>query len=190
MDRGTRVFWAIVLTLFVASGVFGVRAAAIRRAAAASNAAVQTGDLVTLSQVVDGDTVVVRNPAGDEVPIRILGVKSLKAQGKDPVAIHGQLAAKALERAFDRPPRVLLGTPSRDKHGRTLATLFHDEQDVALELVKNGLLLVYTPFPFPAMQQYLAAQTRARAERKGLWADPAAVSRADALFTSWRNGAE
>lgn len=190
MDRGTRLFWTIVLCLFGASAFLGFRAFSIRAAAMAAAATLQTGELARLVTVVDGDTVVVTNPAGDRVVVRVVGIKTLEAQGKDPVALHTQNAIHAMEKALENPVRVLVGTPPRDKHGRVLATLYRDDEDVALRLVREGLVLVYTPFPFPAMHAYLSAQTKARAERKGLWADSAATARADALATAWRNGGE
>ena len=49
--------------------------------------------------------------------------------------------------------------------------------------------MVYTAFPFPQMQSYLREQAGARAARKGLWADPAAAARADALAIAWREEA-
>ena len=76
--------------------------------------------------------------------------------------------------------------PARDKFGRILATLYVDDQDLALGLVRDGLAMVYTAFPFPQMQAYLREQAVARAERKGLWGDPAATARAEALGREWR----
>ena len=106
------------------------------------------------------------------------------------LAAHGEAGKNALERALeDKPIRVLLGTPPKDKHGRALATLYVDDEDVGLRLVRTGHVLVYTAYPFPGMQRYLDAQAQAKSERKGLWADDAAAARAEALLAIWRKEA-
>lgn len=191
MDRGARVFWAIVVVLGVASTFFGVRAEAVRRSVQRAHADVQTGDLVSFSKVIDGDTVLLVNAEGDPVTVRMVGVKAFDAASvKDPGSAWGRGAAEALRKAVEaKPIRVMLATPPKDKHGRTLATLFVDDEDVALQLVRDGLALVYTQFPFPAMHEYLHEQEKAKNDHKGLWGDPLATARAQLLVREWRKGA-
>lgn len=190
MDNGTRLFWAILVVLLGASAFFGVQGQRARAEIVKASASVQTGELVTLVSVTDGDSIFVANPGGEHVAIRILGVKALEGSGKDPFAIYANGATSALRRALDGSPiRVLVGIPPKDKHGRFLATLFVDDRDVGLGLVGEGLALVYTAYPFPAMQRYLDEQTRAKTDRKGLWGDPAAAARAELLLGVWRKEA-
>jgi micrococcal nuclease len=191
LDTGTRIFWTILAALLGASVFFGVQGERQRGEAQKAGASVQTGDLVTLASVTDGDSIVVTNPAGDTVALRILGVKAMEgAPGKDPFAVYATEAANALRRTLgDKPARVLLGVPPKDKHGRALATLFVDDRDVGLGMISDGLALVYTAYPFPAMQRYLDEQSRAKADRKGLWADPVATARAELLLGVWRKEA-
>lgn len=190
MDRGTRLFWTVVVVLGTASTFFAVRAESVRRAVQQASASVQTGDLVSFRQLVDTDTVLLTNGAGDAVTVRIVGIKGFDGSAKDPTANATRLGNDALKRALEgKPIRVMLGTPPKDKHGRTLATLFVDDEDVAAALIREGLVLVYTQFPFPAMTEYLHVQEKARAERKGLWNDPVTVERARALAAEWRKGA-
>lgn len=174
-----------------ASAYFGVQGQRMRGALTQASASVATGDLVKLVSVTDADTIVARNPAGEDVPVRLIGIKALEgAPGKDTLAAYALVGKSALERALeDKPIRVLLGTPPKDKHGRTLATLYVDDEDVGLRLVRSGHVLVYTAYPFPGMQPYLDAQAQAKSERKGLWADDAAAARADALLAIWRKEA-
>jgi micrococcal nuclease len=174
-----------------ASAFFGVEGQGMRGALAQASATVSTGDLVKLVSVTDADSIIVRNPAGEDVSVRLLGIKALEgAPGKDSLTAHASVGKSALERALeDKPIRVLLGTPPKDKHGRTLATLYVDDEDVGLRLVRHGHVLVYTAYPFPGMQRYLDAQAEAKSERKGLWADDAAAARADALLAIWRKEA-
>jgi micrococcal nuclease len=177
--------------LFGASAFFAVEGQRMRGALTAAAATVNTGDLVKLVSVTDADSIVVRNPGGDDVSVRLLGIKALEGTpGKDALAAHASVGKNAIERALeDKPIRVLLGTPPKDKHGRVLATLYVDDEDVGLRLVRDGHVLVYTAYPFPGMQRYLDAQAQAKSERKGFWADDAAIARAEALLAIWRKEA-
>jgi endonuclease YncB( thermonuclease family) len=60
---------------------------------------------------------------------------------------------------------------------------------VALQLIRDGLVLVYTQYPFPAMHEYLHEQELAKNAHKGLWGDPLAAERALLLVREWRKGA-
>ena len=190
MDRGTQFFWALVVALLSASAYFGVNAEAQRRSVQRSQATVSTGDIVRLARAIDGDTLLVTNQGGENISVRLLGIKAFAAtRDRDPTAQFGRAAVTALsEMLEDKPLRVLLNDPPRDKHGRTLASLFVDDRDVALTLVGRGMVLVYTVYPFASMSLYLQAQEAARAERKGLWGTPAVAARADLLSQQWRRG--
>ena len=191
MDRGARVFWAIVIALGAASAYFGVRAETVRRSVQRASADVQTGDLVSFAQVVDGDTVLLANGQGDTVTVRIVGIKSFDAPSpKDQGSAWTRSAVETLRKTLEgKPIRIMLSTPPKDRRGRTLATLFVDDDDVALTLVREGLVLVFTQYPFPAMQEYLREQDKAKSERRGLWNDPLASERAQLLVREWRKGA-
>jgi micrococcal nuclease len=191
VDRGTKVWWGLFGALTAASCFFAVGASRRRESLAAQSATVATGELVALVAVVDADSVVVRNPAGEDVAVRLVGIKALEvAQSKDPLAYQVEGARRALERMLEeRAIRVLVHSPPKDRHGRMLATLFVDDEDVGLRLVREGHVIVYTPFPFSAMQRYLDEQARARADRRGLWGDAETSARADALTQVWRREA-
>jgi len=81
---------------------------------------------------------------------------------------------------------VLLNIPPKDDRGRTLATFFSGDQDVGLQMVSEGLVLVYTVYPFPAMTLYLNAQEQARTANRGLWADKDTRARAEGLMREWQ----
>lgn len=192
MDRGTRVFWGLVVALLGASAYFGAHAEQRRRKVQESEASVSTGAVVRLARIVDGDTVVIQTADGGSVAVRILGVKSFSPAGdKDPTAHVGQNAVTALGKMLeDKPIRVLVNADPKDKHGRTIATLFVDNRDVGLEMIKQGLVLAYPVYPFPAMTIYLQEQEAARAARRGLWAEADVARRADLLLAEWRRGSE
>ena len=188
MDRAPITFWTLIVLLLSASLFYGSNAEKMRRNVQAGGGKIDSGDLVRLIRVVDGDTVQVASDRLEPVTVRLIGIKSFDAKvEKDVVTPFGQAAREALQRLMtDRPIRVMLNATPKDKRGRYLATLYADDQDIALYLVRQGLVLVYTVYPFPAMQIYLQEQEQARAGRRGLWSSSAATERALAIMNEWR----
>ncbi len=192
VDRGTQVFWAIIVALFGASAYFGLGVRARQGTIQTPEASLESGELVRLERVIDGDTVVVKTSGGAKVVVRIVGIKSFESTpAKDPSARFGAQAVGAIQQlAAGAPIRVLPSSPPKDRHGRTLATLIVGEQDLGLALVKRGLSLVYPVYPFPALSLYLEGQEAARSAELGLWGEPKVAKKADSLLTEWRNRSE
>jgi endonuclease YncB( thermonuclease family) len=192
MDRSTTLFWSLIILLLSASLFFAFNAEQRRKSVQAGSGRIDSGDLVRLVKVVDGDTVQVAREGQEPVTVRLIGIKSFNAKvEKDVVTPFGQAAVESLQRMMtDRPVRVMLNTTPKDKNGRYLATLFADDRDIALHLVRQGLVLVYTVYPFPSMQGYLQEQEQARAGRRGLWASAVATERAQAMMDEWRGQAQ
>jgi len=188
MERTTLIFWSLITLLVSASLFFGLNAEQRRRSVQAGSGRIDSGDLVRLIKVIDGDSVQVAREGQEPVTLRLIGIKSFDAKvEKDVVTPFGQAAMEALQRNLaDRPLRVMLNSTPKDKYGRYLATLFADDQDIALLLIRQGLVLTYTVYPFPALQIYLQEQEQARAGRRGLWASSAATERALAIINEWR----
>lgn len=186
MDRGPAIFWTLIAVLLGASVYLGVGAERLRTELQQAKGAVSTGDVVTLGSVIDGDTLQMHTERGEAVTIRVVGVKAFDAGAKDDTGAFGQRAMDELQRLLEgKRVRVEVNDPPRDSHGRTLATLYLDDEDVGLSLVRSGTSLVYTSHPFPAMPQYLQEQGVARGERRGLWANREATARADGLARQW-----
>lgn len=190
MDRPIVSFWAVSAVLLAASAFYGVQAARFKSITAPS-AKLETGDVVRIAKVVDGDAVLVEKDGEGAALVRILGIKTFESKiERDPAAVFGRAAEESLRRIADgRPLRVLVHAPAKDRQGRTLATLVADDQDVGLMLLGQGLALVFSPHAFPAMPLYLREQSAARAAKRGLWADPEVAERADALVRSWQRAA-
>lgn len=189
MDRRTLVFWVIIAILVSASAFYGINAEKQRRSVQSAGGKIESGDLVKLVKVIDGDTILAQRDGQPAVTIRLVGIKSFDAKvEKDVVTPFAQSAMETMQRAMsDRPIRVLLNSTPKDKHGRYLATLYADDEDIAIRLLRQGLVLVYTVYPFPAMQSYLQEQEQARAGRRGIWSNSAATERALALIREWRS---
>jgi len=148
---------------------------------------VSSGETVFLTQVVDGDSLLVEDHEGESISVRLLGIKAFPSKiDKDPASRFGRAAVAALERMLaGKPARVELHDPPMDSQGRVLAHLFVDGQDIGLGLIDEGLVLVYTAYPFKAIDGYLDRQNRARAASRGLWGDPEVVTRARHLEKQW-----
>lgn len=187
MDRITLAFWTLVLALcgataFFTIGIYGQQANQQQR-----EAKLESGDEVQLVKVIDGDTLVVNKEGQGNATVRLLGIKTLESKhGKDEVAVYGRAAEDALKRVVgDKPLRVLLNTPPRDRHGRTIATLYAGDQDIGLGLVGEGHALVYSVYPFASMPVYLQAQTLARTKNLGLWGNADVSAKAEAMINEW-----
>ncbi len=192
MDRATTLFWSLIVLLVGASLFFGIHAEQQRRSVQRGGGSIDNGDLVRLVRVIDGDSLQAARNGQEPVIIRLVGIRAFDAKvEKDVVSPFARAAVETLQRNLqDRPARVLLNATPKDRRGRYLATLYADDQDVALRLVSQGLVLVYTVYPFPNMQLYLQAQELARAGRRGLWSNAEATERALALMREWRSKTE
>lgn len=191
MERSTVAFWTLVLVLLGASAFYGTQAWRFQAAQQQRDVALASGDVVALATVLDGDTLVVEKEGAGRATVRLLGIKSFEAKlAKDETATHGRAAEEALRRlATGQPLRVLLNNPPRDRHGRTLASLYVGGDDIGLALVARGHALAYTVYPFAQMAAYVQAQNAARQQGLGLWGDPAVVERAEGLIREWARAA-
>ena len=182
------LFWGCIAVLLGASLFYGVSVEQVRRSVTKSGGKIDSGSIVSLVRVIDGDTVLVAQSDQQPVLVRILGIKAFDASiAKDAAAPYGQATIDTLSRSLkDRPIRVLLHATPKDKHGRYIAMLYVEDQDIGLRLVKDGLVLVYTVYPFPAMSLYLQEQDLARSGRRGFWANDEVTTRALALLNEWR----
>ncbi|MEN6438655.1 MAG: thermonuclease family protein [Syntrophobacter sp.] len=187
-DINTVLFWGCITLLLGASLFYGYNAESMRRDISRSEGKVDSGGIVSLVNVIDGDTVRAAQEGQQPASIRILGIKAFEANiAKDIVASYGQAAVDTLQRLMaNKPVRVLLHSTPKDRYGRYIATLYVDDQDVGLHLVREGLAMVYTVYPFPEMSFYLREQELAKAGRRGLWANAEVASRALALIQEWR----
>ena len=191
MERATLAFWTVVLALLCSSVFYATQVWRFQAAQQSRDATLASGDVVMLKTVLDGDTLVVAKLDAGLATVRLLGIKAFEAKlSKDDSAVYGRAAEEALRRlASDQLLRVLLNNPPKDRHGRTLATLYVGGEDLGLALVARGHALAYTVYPFAQMPSYLQAQNAARAQRLGLWADPGVVERAEGLIREWAKAA-
>lgn len=145
-----------------------------------SAARADDGGPVSVSAIVDGDTIHV-DRGGRTTIIRLLGIDTPELHDRnDPAAPPQPLAREAAN--FTR--HTLAGKHVRlefepgdrlDRFGRTLAYVFLDDGTLFnRELVRQGYARAYTRYAFRYAEQLRADESAARREQRGLWARPAA----------------
>lgn len=125
-----------------------------------------------VSRVVDGDTIEVRLPDGEEEDVRYVGVDTPETVKPDtPVQCFGPQASDFNHRLVEhRRVRLVFGVERRDVYGRLLAYVYLDGRFVNAELVRRGLARTLT---IPPNDRFAGRLKRleiaaARAGR-GLW---------------------
>lgn len=147
---------------------------------------------VTLVHLVDADTAYFRTEGGEVFQARFAGVNAPEchkrqvklrsglrsarcARDDEP---HGLAAAHlALKLLRAGPIRATCerkrdGTCKAGGYGRALVYLRAGGVDVAERLIAEGLSWTYTKYPSARRARYCAAEAKARAEGRGMWARP------------------
>jgi len=119
-------------------------------------------------RVADGDTITVLDVANAQHKIRFHGIDAPekgqafgKAAGK---FLAGLVAGRDVRVEYTK----------RDRYGRILGTVFCDERDINLEMLKAGYAWHYKYYD--SNPEYAAAESVARVTRRGLWQDPCPVN--------------
>lgn len=126
------------------------------------------GDPGKVVRVQDGDSVIVRQPEGQNLEVRLFGIDA--PERRQPWSRRSRRALGNLVK--DREVRVQVIT--EDAYGRTVAVLHRtsDGLDVNREMIRQGHAWVYRRYTDdPAL---LALEDAARAAGTGLWSLPEA----------------
>ncbi|MBW2736803.1 MAG: thermonuclease family protein [Deltaproteobacteria bacterium] len=179
-------FWGVMALLFISSCYFTYRVQARRRIVRGKNTQVANNAQVQPIQAIDGDEVSIK-VAGSPLVVRLIGIKAFSPSTNEPdIKAEGLSAKRALNQLIKSAPlRVEYTSFKKDKHGRLLGYLRAGDVDVAQALVRKGLVMVFTRYPFPRQADYLTAEGKARASQLGLWANPRATERATTLKALW-----
>lgn len=122
----------------------------------------------------DGDTVTCLDEQGRPQKIRLQGIDAPE-HGQP----HGDAARRVLAGKLAGGTVRVEGT-ARDQHGRLLGTLWIDARDLNRELVAEGWAWAFGGFA--PDEELVAAESAARRQRRGLWADERPVEP-----RQWRN---
>jgi len=130
----------------------------------------ETPEAHPVTDVDDGLTVTV-NLAGEETPVRLLGVAEAKVAGGDPpmtaeTFLQNLVAGEFVRLVADE------NLEETDDQGRRVAYLYRapDGLMVNLELVRQGYAVTAREYAFEQLDAFLIYQRRARADHRGLWA--------------------
>jgi endonuclease YncB( thermonuclease family) len=135
----------------------------------------QAGVSGTAARIIDGDTLVL----ADGREVRLVGIQAPKLPlgragfRKWPLADEAKAALAAL--AGGKRLRVLFGGARADRHGRVLAHLARQSDDLWIqgEMLGRGWARVYSfPDNRKAVAEMLALEGEARAAKRGIWGDP------------------
>ncbi len=117
-------------------------------------------------RVSDGDTVIVKM-GGRSEKIRLNGIDAPELKQKHGKEARRYLANRILKR------KVRVKGNSRDKYKRLLATIYLDEENINLSMIREGWAWDYVQFSMG--REYAQAQKEARAARRGLWVSSNAI---------------
>jgi len=130
------------------------------------------GERVTVTHVVDGDTINVRtSSSADKVRVRLRGID---APEMNPLAHWGQESTRYLKKRIESREVVLKFDPpqTHDRFGRLLAFVYVNESEcINLSLVRDGQAYADRRFGSFMRSQIEQAETQARTKKTGLWAD-------------------
>jgi len=134
------------------------------------------GERVIVTQVYDGDTIVVGR-GWRRTTVRLIGVDTPETvHPEKPVQFYGPEASAFTRRSLHGSwVRLEFDDPGRpggelDRYGRTLAYVFTLEGiNFNLELVRRGYGRAYTRFPFRYMAAFKEAERAARTRGLGMW---------------------
>ena len=125
-----------------------------------------TGKVVGVS---DGDTITVLDGQKRQHKVRLNGIDAPESSQD-----FGSRAKQSLsDLVFGKT--VTITSRKKDKYGRTLGTVTLDGKDINQEQINRGMAWFYRAYqaelPANVAAVYGLAETRARQEKRGLWAD-------------------
>lgn len=117
-------------------------------------------------QVYDGDTISAGCEQG-RLKVRLFGIDAPE-MGQAPWGDRSRLMLRRLLPETG----VRLKVRDIDRYGRVVAQLYHAEQDLGLDLVRQGGAVVYTSYN--KSSRYRSAQAEAKGARRGVWSEAGA----------------
>jgi micrococcal nuclease len=133
-----------------------------------------TTDTITVTRVIDGDTIEVRL-AGSTETVRLLGIDTPETKHPTkPVECYGHEASEHLASLLPRGTAVRLARDAepRDQYGRLLDYVYRDDDGLFVNqaMVDGGFAAVLIIPPNGALAGPLrSAEAAARRDQRGLW---------------------
>lgn len=135
-----------------------------------------TGLTVTVTYIVDGDTVHVTDALGSKIKVRVLGIDTPETRDpRKPVQCWGPEATQFAAATLLGQPVTLVSDPTqdtRDRYGRFLGYLYlTDTSNYSVLAAAAGVArsYIYDRNPVTEHAAITAAEADARAAQRGLW---------------------
>ena len=120
---------------------------------------VLVGNVVRVS---DGDTIWVRDRCGQRHKIRLNRIDA--PESNQPFGKESTHHLKTLISGRE----ILVTYKTIDRYGRIRGTIYFEEIDINLQMIRDGYTWHYKHFDAP--QSYAAAESKAKSAKRGLWA--------------------
>lgn len=165
--------WVVVTHILLLSVV--VSGCAVFSTTSATSTRGNPAPTATVSNVVDGDTIVLRFATGQVETVRLLGIDTPETVDPTrPVQCFGTEASEYLARLLPEGTEVALerDVEARDRFGRLLAYIYRASDGLFVngDMLQRGFADISIFEPNTAYQSDLAAAvTRARTRSEGLW---------------------
>jgi endonuclease YncB( thermonuclease family) len=130
-----------------------------------------SGKLATVSDIADGDTIEVRRKGRAE-DVRLIGIDTPEVYFSEECG--GAQASASIKQMLEVGDRVKLvrdrSQDNRDSFDRLLRYVIRKERDIGKRQIRKGWAEVYVfERPFQRVGKYRKAQSRARADDRGVW---------------------
>lgn len=145
-----------------------------------------TGDQVKIIGIIKGDELEVTK-AGKKARLRLLGVQAFAGTNLDAplTEIVHRTSEWLTQRLLNQEAKIVLEDATKDTYGRYLGYLEKDGTDMNRALIEEGLVIAYTEFPFAREADYLAAEKKARDDKRLLWNQQGLTTIAQGLRRQW-----
>lgn len=123
-----------------------------------------------VSDVYDGDTIKI----GKE-HVRLIGVDTPEMNVHDTKKGPDCFAREAkdflIKKISGKYVKIVSDpkTSTRDKYGRLLGYVYHQNEFINVELIKSGMAYAYTYFPFSKSDEFVKLHDHAKENKTGMW---------------------
>ena len=141
-------------------------------APSAPSAAAQPPTIVTVTDVLAGDTLAIQFADGATERLRLVGIDAPDVGDPNrPVLCHGpEAATRAADLALGREAELELDVEPRDRHGRLLGYLWLGDRNLSIQLAAEGFAAeLVVPPNVKYAGEIGAAAASAREQGLGLW---------------------
>ena len=184
------IFWAVVFFFFGTASYFTYTVEALKAKLNVSPTHIQfsSGQKIKVVKIVSGHEVAV-DYQGAQTTVRLLGIMSFASNVNDPAMENtARISVRYLEEnVLNKDAEWIFDKFHKDSYGRVLSYLQVGGKDTGLEMIANGVSVVYSRYAFPREEVYLKAELLAQKEKKGIWGVAVAAERARQLKLLWEN---